>query len=458
VTTIGADPHALDVLAAEFQRAARVLDAVVERVGRVLHRARWDGHDGDRFAREWQSQHRRRLHESSATCTELSARLSAQAADQRRASGTTAAVPVRAAPHRALGPLPVRTDVYAGQLQASYGPLSATLAGQLTLEHLRSGRVRVTHTDRVGAGGAGSAGSSAAVQSGDGGPAVGASIGGTAQLEASMARQWTVDASAVPLLVAALALEGTGVGLPFRAVDTATQGIDDLLGLVGIHPDLGRMASFPGVPDPDRVEELAGVALAGTGVAGGGPGGLTGSAGTRLMAGTATGSGDRKSLVLEHDASGDTALSAALRSAVGLRGASGGRPTVALSTRVEVPLGGTAADDGGTGGDRPVLVTFRSSDARSELLTRVAIDSRVAGPAAVALTRAVQAAGRGDVGGAVQALGRISIPADAVQVRVSTASVDRQSLALPLSGTGASVNPGGTHVTVTPLSVVHTGD
>jgi len=342
-----------------------------------------------------------------------------------------------------LTPLPASVDVYTGQVQATYGFLSGSVAGTIVVEHLRSGRVRVSHTDQVGAGVASSAGASAAVTTDGTALGAGTSAGASAQLEGSVTRRWTVEAEAVPILLAALALEESAAGVPFRAADTVTGGLHDVLSLFGVNTPVGAMASFPLLPDTDRVERLAGLSGSASALAGSGPLTGIGSTSGRLLAGTAS-EGTTSSLVVVYEGSGAAALTGSLQRTLGVRVPGSGLPSVDLAARVEVPVPSRAPMD-----ERPILVTFRSSVGGEQVLTRVAVDTRAAGPAATRFARAVGDLSHGEVDDALASLHALHIPAAATEVQVSTAVLERHAVSVPVSGTGASVTPSGSHTSLT---------
>ena len=308
--------------------------------------------------------------------------------------------------------------------------------------------MRVAYTNGLGAGPGGSWGAAAGVSIGAHGATVGAAAGADAEVEGWTTRRWTVDADEVPALLVALAAEGTAAGLPFRAVDVVAQGIDDVLAWFGRDADLGGTASFPGVPDPDHVEQLVGVS-ASAGLALGGPdassrtsAAATGTTTSRLLAGTAA-DGDRSSLVIEEQGQVSAALGGALRRALGIAGVDAPVPSVQATTRVEVPLAAGHRDD------RPVLVTMSTDDGSDRTVVRVAVDRGSAGAAGRRLVDALSDLARGDGSRAGDRLAGLRLPEGSVQVDLGTARVERSTLSLPIQLPGASVAPGGSLTTIT---------
>jgi hypothetical protein len=440
MTAIGADPEALDTLAAELRRSAARFDQVASRLAASVDRAGWTGPDADRFGRDWRLHLRPRLRDSAASCSALAARLSAQSADQVRASSSPGRVG-----SAALGAPPTRTETWSGRIQAGHGVLSASASGSLTLEQLASGQVRVTAGSTAGAGATASAGDAGSVTLGGSTRAAGTSAGATVQGEGTERRTWTVPATAVRSLLAGLALEGTVVGLPFRVVDGAAAGLGGVLDALGIDNDLGHTATFPLLPEPDRVEHLVGVSVGASYVAGASaaPGG-TASVTAQVAAGTASDRLGRRSVVVEETATGSTALTAGLGQALGVRLGPAGPQHADVVTRIEVPV------DAGARDPRPVLVTVRVTGAGEQVLTRVAVDRDAAGDTVDGLLRFVRDVAAGDPSGAAHRLARHPVADGAVAVQVSTASVQRDGLGLSVSGTGGSLTPEGTRTVVTP--------
>ena len=441
VAAIGADPQALDELAAEFRRASCRIDAVVTETGRALRRARWDGPDADRFERDWQVGHRVRLGSCAAACRTLATRLTTQADDQRRAStGGSSGPPIGTGRSVALSPLPRSVDIYSGGLQATFGPFAGSIGGTLALERRSSGRVTVSYSEAAGAGLSASVGSSIGVVTGRTADGVGSAAGAAGRAGGRLTRQWTVAESAVPGLLAALVLENSAVGLPFRATDTVAQGVGDVLSLFGVDVGTDR-PSFPLLADAERVERLVGIAgsATATGNAPAVPGGSATVTGDLLVG--LSEQGGRTDMVLEQQGSGAVAVSTAVRATLGL---DTGSVAAATSLRIETPAPGDVG-----AGERPTLVTLTSTSDDEQVLVRVAIDPRAAGPAGAELGDALGRLARGDVDGALAALAGIRVPADAFELAMSTASVDNASLSVAVQGPGASITPTGNRTRLT---------
>ena len=87
---IGADPEALDQLAASFERQARTLDGTAQRVRSQIHASPWQGGAANRFRTDWDNTHMPRLRQTAGSLRTAASALRREAADQRRASGLPA--------------------------------------------------------------------------------------------------------------------------------------------------------------------------------------------------------------------------------------------------------------------------------------------------------------------------------------------------------------------------------
>lgn len=414
MTSIGADPDALDHLARALSGASSELDGVVRRVDGALARSGWSGQDGVRFRRSWTGVQRRRLQDAALRCRTLSRQVARSADEQRRASTSTGAPTARGR----LAPLHDST-VHRGELTASIGPITASLAGTLAIEEVGDRR-RVTYSDEARVGAGVTAGRGTTARLGDVDASSGAVAAADASLENTVRRTWVVDADEVDGLLLALAVEQGLTHLPGVLERAQSQGAR-VLGVLGDAVGIeapesvrrlgdGTAVAMGALPVPIRTEDLVGVELSGTALAALGVGATgLGSGGPRPAGGAASGStvrvgtavdGGRSSLVLE--AEGD----AAARIGAGF----GGRRAVlgpgSSSVRVEVPV-----DSGG----EPMLITITTGD-DERAVTRIAVDPEVGTAALDSTRRAIERSTRGDPAGGLAELTRIELPDRGVHI------------------------------------------
>lgn len=88
---IGADPDALDRLAADFDRGAGTLEATALRVRVSVHANPWAGARATRFRSDWDQRHGPQLKRTATTLRTAAKHLRQQAAEQRRASSASGA-------------------------------------------------------------------------------------------------------------------------------------------------------------------------------------------------------------------------------------------------------------------------------------------------------------------------------------------------------------------------------
>ncbi|MBS1838395.1 MAG: hypothetical protein JST64_11955 [Actinobacteria bacterium] len=444
VTAIGADPEALDVLARGLRAASGELDSTTRRIDAAITRSGWHGPDAERFRGIWQRSHRRTIEECSDRCRALARRIDLHAAEQRRASLGTGTP--TAARHQSASP--TSATVLRGVVAGSFGPLTASLAGTLTIEDLGDRR-RVTYTDDLTAGAGTTLGGGARASWNDRGLGKGATAGAAVGLENRTTRTWTVSEAAVPMLLVGLAAEqGLGyspAALMTRGVARAARSFDaaaDVVGgIVGIDvPDVSGAAgrSVSPLPTPQRTEDLIGVVLGAstwamlTGASSGAPDGAEGAGSVGFRVGNAVES-DRRSLVFEADGA---AAAAVLRAAPVLTstrehlGASSG------SIRVEVPVGSQR--------DAPVLITLRTPATGGEEVVRVAIDPVAVPEAARAARRSAEHLLGGDVPGALRSLSRLRAPEAAIRIETSHVRIDADRSAAEGVGTAVSLAVDGT--------------
>lgn len=432
MAAIGADPEALEDLAAALRNASGVIDGVVQRVDWALSRSGWSGPDAERFRRSWQSTHRRSLAAGSSRCRSLARRIDHHAGEQRRASFATGAPSAGAR----LRVLPDDLLVLRGAVTGSVGPLSATLAGTLTIEELGDRR-RVTYTDEVRGGVGVTAGSGVRASWDDYVVGTGGTGSASAALDDRVTRTWTVAGSELAPLLLALVAEQNLVhspsGLVSRSATQLARLVTSVGAVVGLDVPDGSVGPAPFVPAPQRTEDLVGIAV---GAAGWttmlGTGGLIPSGGaagatSAMRVGSAEASGAR-SLVLE--AEGSVALSV-LRNTPLLAATEQHLLGSASSVRLEVPLG--------TPHGRPVLFTATGTDDDGADVVRVAVDPQLAPGAALATLRAVEHARHGDPAAAVAALAEVRVPDGALQLDASRIAVDGERTGIDEVGPAASI-------------------
>lgn len=432
MAAIGADPEALEDLAAALRAASGVIDDVVHRVDSALGRSGWSGPDAERFRRSWQSTHRRSLGVGSSRCRSLARRIDHQAGEQRRASFGTGAPSAGAR----LPELPDDLLVLDGAVTGSVGPLSATLAGTLAIDELGDRR-RVTYTDAV-RGGVGVTAGSGVRASWDGHVSgTGATGSATAAVDDRVTRTWTVEQSELTPLLFALAAEQNLVhspsGLVSRSATQLVRLVNAVGAVVGLDVPDRSVGPAPFVPAPQRTEDLVGIAVGaagwttmlGSGVAvpGGGAAGTT----SGLRVGVAEDSGAR-SLVLEAD--GAVAVSV-LRSTPVLAATEHHLVDGASAVRIEVPLGAPRG--------RPVILTATGTDGDGADVVRVAVDPWLAPGAARAALQALERARHGDPAGAVAALAEVRVPDGALQLDASRIAVDGETAGIDMVGAAASI-------------------
>lgn len=435
----GADPDALERGAAEFSALGRRLDELAARGTAGLRAAAWTGPDAERFRAQWSGRHRPALAAIADRCVTSARGLRRHADEQRRASAARGA---RGAHPTAPPPLPRLVDVYSATLEGGAGPVAGALAGTLTVEHLGGDRLRVSHTERAGGGAGLGAGRSAAVVR-DGTPLVttGASAGGALRLEGTTTRTWTVDEEALPALLAALALGASPLGRAGRTLEGLARTADGAAGALGVDLPLERVRMPDGLPEPERVEHLAGVALAGS--ATGGPRRVAASvAGTStLSVGTATGAAGQRWVAQWTDTSSGT-MTTALARALGLDDTVPADAT--LSVRIDLP-GGPDPGPGREGG----LVSITAIRDTDQIEVRAALDAAATAGIRDALGTAVDAAGRGDTAGATAALAGLTRVEGRVVVDVTSATLSESRLAAPIAAGAVTVTPTAGHVRIT---------
>lgn len=85
----GADPEALERLAAVVERGAAQVEGVYAPIRRMFQTSGWDGVDADQFGTEWDGPQRARLAASASALREAATNLRLNAAEQRAASAAT---------------------------------------------------------------------------------------------------------------------------------------------------------------------------------------------------------------------------------------------------------------------------------------------------------------------------------------------------------------------------------
>ena len=123
---IGADPDALDRLAADFDRGAGTLEATALRVRVSVHANPWAGARATRFRSDWDQRHGPQLKRTATILRTAAKQLRQQAAEQRRASsaggvsgaGRAAGTSVQG---RSSGAWPARLDAAVSVLMEALG-------------------------------------------------------------------------------------------------------------------------------------------------------------------------------------------------------------------------------------------------------------------------------------------------------------------------------------------------
>jgi hypothetical protein len=473
VGRLGADVDALHDLASSMRAASRQLDDLAPGPGRRARTAGWRGPDADRFQRDWDLRHRPSLAALGERCSRLARELENQADEQRRASASPASARVALrdtalpglqgtdrlpAPGRGAG-APLTEQRFLGGIEVKVGVVTAKLSGDVAIEQLDDGRVRVTVSETGGLGLAAGVGATATFSVGDhrsgSTPTTGAQADAQVGAAAVERRSWEVEQHAVTGLLTmiaaaeAFALAGPGnavgpltgptsIGAP--GTPSAVRAIGRLLDaaverLSGTDPGVGdRMASLVTIPVPDRVEHLVQVDVA----AGAGatllgrdtPAASAAAAGT-LRAGRSVGAAGTSSIV-EYSGGLSASLSAALM----------GQLAVPLPADAGV-ISGVRLELVEANGDGPARLVAKLSQTTGSTLREVTVRADLggtpSGPASATLRTALARLAGGDPTGAIAVLSGSTGGADLERVSISTSSAE-------LSGTtvrgGGSITAG----------------
>jgi len=428
---LGADAAALERLAGSMRTASRQLSEVALGLERRTRATGWTGPDAARFERDWALRHRPALLALAHRSAGLASSLDHQAAEQRRASASSGPpappAPVPPTPRvrrpAPVSPFPRTEQRFSGGVGVKVGFVTAEFDGDLWLQELPDGRIRVTVMESAMIGAEATVGATAELTIGGTSSAptpIGGQAGAGAALGGVLRRSWEVDPDEVPGLIArviaAEAAERAGmpVGDPrgeihiaghgstwfARALGGAADGITEHF--TGVDPGFDDWAEgLVTLPAPDRVESLAAVEL--TAGAGFGalnrlaPSGHAGVTGT-VRAGHAS-AGDTRSTIVEVQGGAAGTLSASLlgRLGVGLPGSEREHDTVRFelveSTRRGAP-------------DHLVVKVTRTGESTlEELLVRVDLDAATRGDGSPGGVRGlIQHLASGDVDGAVRDL------------------------------------------------------
>ena len=459
MTRLGADTDALRDLGSTLRRCASELDRIAIGLDGRVRGAGWRGPDAVRFERDWTGVQRLRLASGAQRCAELASIVDRQAGEQERVSatsggahpglGTGAGVslggrapdgnaptgstsgPSRAAPPVPAAPVAERRYLGGVDLTVAFGTLA--IAGDLSVQALHDGRVRVVLGESTGVGVAAGAGGSVDVAVGDETPdpvaAAGLSAAVTGRLGGVERRSWTVHPDEIDDLLVRLGAETVVDATPFTPALEAAAGLVDRATewLTGLDPGVDQLATPPAPDATERLVELTVLASAGAGAGrSDGPGSVAGLAAAgsgSVRAGIRTeGSGDgaRSSAVIEANGTASAALGGALLGRLGV--ALGDSVDAAGSLRVELPM---------TGPDRGthVVVTHNGGNGSTLTETRAVVDLTHPGLAdgALRVGAAADAIRDGDVDRAVELLGSMRWPDEAVTSVVGTAEVSGSS-------------------------------
>jgi hypothetical protein len=434
MTQLGADPDHLRGLANSLRTAAGQLDALSTGLARRLRQVHWRGPDAVSAQRGWHSDHGPQLRSAADGLLDLARRVRIHADEQERASapsGAGSAVPGIAAPPRV-------EDRVTGGLDVRLGPVSAGVAGDLTIAELGPDRRRVTLSQMAAAGGVLAVGSTADLAIGGTAGAGAATNGASGELRARaglvVRRTWEVESDRVDDLLTRLALEQAGrtvTGIDdylLRAVDVADAAVG---WLTGNDPawDVAAVA-LTAVPTPVASETLAHVDVVGAaGVGWGGSLGLGARAAgvTALRVGRSN-SAELRSTVVEIDSSGSAAITSTMLRRLGVS-----LPMdtdAAMALRLEVPEALDSADDR--------VVQLQVSSTRDgqldEIRARLHFEGAPGRAAAASLGRVVERLGDGEVDGALAVLQRAPVEPTHVELLGSSGELSGGSARAGVSG------------------------
>jgi hypothetical protein len=447
---MGADPEALEGLAARLRSTGRHLDAVAARLTATLRSGPWEGPDARRFRDRWAAYHRPALHRLSDGCTAAARALVRHASEQRRASAATGgpgtvSAGAAATPRGRTGgrvplppPLPAAVDVYAVGLDVTVTPVAAAAGTAVTVEDLGGGRLRVSHTERAGVGAGLGAGRSAAVERG-GRAAFGASGGaaaGSLRAGTTTTRSWTVHRGDLDDLLAGIAVDASPLGGPSRLARRFSGGLDAAASALGLDLPLERLRP-PGVlPEPDRSEQLVAVTLAGTAAVSAGRDGAGVASSSTMAVGTSHGHGGGH-LVAEWSEHTTGTLTLGLARALGVETT---LPVGSeLTVRAELPTGAA--------GPAPGLVTLTATSADQQVVVRAALGTGAAAALRDGLREVLWVGVRDGPTGAATVLSGLDLATE-VRVRVQTRTVEVAQMSAPLSFGPLRTAPSMTHVRV----------
>jgi hypothetical protein len=478
VSRLGADPAALERTARLLRSTADRLDGLDARLTSTVRTAGWHGPDAEEFSRRWRHDHRPAIARAAEACRRSARGLDGHASEQTRAaavdSGAVAAAstgpgaaatgrtptgappgpaltatpsrPVRShpglsrpdLPHPELPPLPERVDTFSARVDATLGPGAAGSAGNMVVEHLGGGRVRVSQRLDTALGGSVGAGAAAAVVVGGrtrAGSGIAAS--GSARVGSATTRSWELDQERVPLLVAALAAEASPLGTAHRLTDRVAGTIDDLASVVGVDLSLSGDPAFPLLPTPSRVEHLTTVALGGTATAGGA---LSATTSSTVAVGTADGDEGRRWVAEWHVATSADGAELLL-SGLGLDDVV--PPGADVAVRLDLPAPDTSAARTGDG-----VLTVTSTLDGVQATVRVAVPAEHLDDVRHHIGAAARALAQGDGEAAGRSLLSVAFHPPPLGVEVTRGRLEQRGGSLPMAAVALSVDPGGTWTTV----------
>ncbi|MDQ2679226.1 MAG: hypothetical protein M3Y51_10825 [Actinomycetota bacterium] len=404
---LGADPEQLRELSAALRAAARSLDEIGPGTERRIRHAGWQGPDAIRFEGTWR-QCRRDLTDAAGRCRDLSARIERQADEQIEAS-LGRVTDRSAAPLPAFAPSETR---YVGGVDLRVGPVVATVAGDLSIADLDGDTTRVTLSETIAAGGVLSAGAGTSFSLADevASPVAADSGSADARLRLGGVRRstWEVPDDRVDDLLVDLAA--------IRVSDAAPWPIGALRDATG----------WFDAPEPTRSEALVEIDASAAGALAAGASGMLGVSGatsSTVRAGRAqidAGDGPpRHSTVVEWTANSHATLTSSVLRRFGVNLPDPTR----LGVSVRLELG--ESPDGSPQLD--LRLSGITDDRIDDVAARIEPGDRIGTAATVAALDMVRHLERGDLTAAIDALGRMDVPIDGIDVVTARGSIDGTS-------------------------------
>lgn len=118
---VGADPDALDRLAADFDRSAGVLESTAVRVRASVHANPWAGARATRFRNDWDQRHGPTLTRTALSLRSAAKQLRLQAQEQRQASSAGGGGASVSGSRPTGNPLPDRLDAGVKAMMTAFG-------------------------------------------------------------------------------------------------------------------------------------------------------------------------------------------------------------------------------------------------------------------------------------------------------------------------------------------------